>query len=202
MFLRKMVTGEWTATMNLTEPQAGSDVGAVRTKATRQDDGSYRISGTKIFITFGEHDMADNIVHLVLARTPDAPPGTKGISCFIVPKFVLDDEGSPGERNDVTCVSLEHKMGIRASPTCVMSYGEHGGAVGYLIGEENQGMRYMFTMMNNARLSVGVQGPRARPNAPIRTRSRTPRSAVRDGRPVRRRGSSRSSSSTPMCGAC
>jgi alkylation response protein AidB-like acyl-CoA dehydrogenase len=158
VYLRKMVTGEWTATMNLTEPQAGSDVGAVRTKATRQDDGSYRISGTKIFITYGDHDLADNIVHLVLARTPDAPPGTKGISCFIVPKFLLDDDGSPGERNDVTCVSLEHKMGIRASPTCVMSYGERGGAIGYLIGDENQGMRYMFTMMNNARLSVGLQG--------------------------------------------
>ncbi len=124
----------------------------------RQDDGSYRISGTKIFITFGDHDMAENIVHLVLARTPDAPPGTKGISCFIVPKRLVNDDGSLGERNDVTCVSIEHKMGIKASPTCVMSYGEHEGAVGYLIGEENQGMRYMFTMMNNARLSVGLQG--------------------------------------------
>jgi alkylation response protein AidB-like acyl-CoA dehydrogenase len=144
--------------MNLTEPQAGSDVGAVRTKAVRQDDGTYRITGTKIFITYGEHDMADNIVHLVLARTPDAPPGTKGISCFIVPKFLVNDDGSLGDRNDVTCVSVEHKMGIKASPTCVMSYGENGGAIGFLIGEENQGMRYMFTMMNNARLSVGLQG--------------------------------------------
>jgi alkylation response protein AidB-like acyl-CoA dehydrogenase len=157
-YLKRMVTGEWTATMNLTEPQAGSDVGALRTKAVRQDDGSYLITGTKIFITFGEHDMADNIVHLVLARTPDAPPGTKGISCFIVPKFFVHDDGSLGDRNDVACVSIEHKMGIKASPTCVMSYGENGGAVGYLIGEENQGMRYMFTMMNNARLSVGLEG--------------------------------------------
>ncbi|WP_334144893.1 acyl-CoA dehydrogenase [Rhabdothermincola sp.] len=158
VFLRKMVTGEWTGTMNLTEPQAGSDVGAVRTRAVRQDDGTYRITGTKIFITFGEHDLADNIVHLVLARTPDAPPGTKGISCFIVPKYLVNDDGSLGERNDVACVSIEHKMGIKASPTCVMSYGDHGGAVGYLVGEENQGMRYMFTMMNNARLSVGLEG--------------------------------------------
>jgi 3-(methylthio)propanoyl-CoA dehydrogenase len=153
-----MITGEWSGTMNLTEPQAGSDVGAVRTKAVPQDDGTYLITGTKIFITFGEHDMADNIVHLVLARTPDAPPGTKGISCFVVPKFLVNDDGSLGERNDVACVSIEHKMGINASPTCVMSYGEQGGALGYLIGEENQGMRYMFTMMNNARLSVGLEG--------------------------------------------
>jgi alkylation response protein AidB-like acyl-CoA dehydrogenase len=158
VYLQKMVTGEWTGTMNLTEPQAGSDVGAVRTKAIKTDDGSYRITGTKIFITFGEHDMVDNIVHLVLARTPDAPPGTKGISCFIVPKFLVNDDGTLGEHNDVACVSIEHKMGIKASPTCVMSYGENGGAIGYLIGEENQGMRYMFTMMNNARLSVGLEG--------------------------------------------
>ncbi|MGH9085138.1 MAG: acyl-CoA dehydrogenase family protein, partial [Acidimicrobiales bacterium] len=158
-YLPKMVTGEWTGTMNLTEPQAGSDVGALTTKAVPQDDGTYRITGTKIFISFGEHDMSDNIIHLVLARTPSAPPGTKGISCFIVPKQLLDEDGSPGERNDVTCVSIEHKMGIKASPTCVLSYGERGeGAVGYLIGEENAGMRYMFTMMNNARLSVGLEG--------------------------------------------
>jgi alkylation response protein AidB-like acyl-CoA dehydrogenase len=157
-YLRRMVTGEWTGTMNLTEPQAGSDVGAVRTKAEPAGDGSWRITGTKIYITFGEHDMADNIVHLVLARTPDAPPGTKGISCFVVPKYLVNDDGSLGEHNDVACVSIEHKMGIKASPTCVMSYGENGGAVGYLIGEENQGMRYMFTMMNNARLSVGLEG--------------------------------------------
>jgi alkylation response protein AidB-like acyl-CoA dehydrogenase len=158
LYLRRMVSGEWPGTMNLTEPQAGSDVGALRTRAVKQDDGTYRITGTKIFITFGEHDLSDNIVHLVLARTPDAPPGTKGISLFIVPKYLVDDAGTIGERNDAFCVSIEHKMGIKASPTCVMSYGEHGGAVGYLVGEENQGMRYMFTMMNNARLSVGLQG--------------------------------------------
>jgi alkylation response protein AidB-like acyl-CoA dehydrogenase len=159
VYLPKMVTGEWTGTMNLTEPQAGSDVGALTTKAVPQDDGTYRITGTKIFISFGEHDMSENIIHLVLARTPSAPPGTKGISCFIVPKYLLDDDGAPGARNDVTCVSIEHKMGIKASPTCVLAYGEGGeGAVGYLIGEENAGMRYMFTMMNNARLSVGLEG--------------------------------------------
>jgi alkylation response protein AidB-like acyl-CoA dehydrogenase len=159
VYLPKMVTGEWSGTMNLTEPQAGSDVGALTTKAVKQDDGSYRITGTKIFISFGEHDMADNIIHLVLARTPDAPPGTKGISCFIVPKYLVEDDGSLGERNDVTCVSIEHKMGIKASPTCVLAYGDQGdGAVGYLIGEENAGMRYMFKMMNNARLSVGLEG--------------------------------------------
>jgi alkylation response protein AidB-like acyl-CoA dehydrogenase len=157
-YLPKMVSGEWTGTMNLTEPQAGSDVGALTTRAVRQDDGSYRLTGTKIFITYGDHDLAENIIHLVLARTPDAPPGTKGISCFIVPKFLIGEDGSIGERNDITSVSLEHKLGIHASPTCVLSYGDHGGAVGYLIGEENAGMRYMFTMMNNARLSVGLQG--------------------------------------------
>jgi alkylation response protein AidB-like acyl-CoA dehydrogenase len=157
-FLPKMITGEWTGTMNLTEPQAGSDVGAVRTRAVRHDDGTYLISGTKTFITFGDHDLTDNIVHLVLARTPDAPPGTKGISCFVVPKFLVEPDGTLGRRNDVACLSIEHKMGIKASPTCVMSYGDNGGAVGYLIGEENEGMRYMFTMMNNARLSVGLQG--------------------------------------------
>jgi alkylation response protein AidB-like acyl-CoA dehydrogenase len=155
VYLPKMVTGEWTGTMNLTEPQAGSDVGALTTKAVPADDGSWRLTGQKIFITYGEHDLADNIVHLVLARVPDAPPGTKGISCFIVPKFLVGDDGSPGERNRVECVSIEQKMGINASPTCVMAY---DGAVGYLIGEPNQGMRYMFTMMNNARLTVGVSG--------------------------------------------
>lgn len=157
-YLPKMISGQWTGTMNLTEPDAGSDVGAVRTKAVKQSDGSYLISGTKIYITFGEHDMAENIVHLVLARTPDAPPGTKGISCFIVPKFLLDEKGNPGERNDVHCVSIEHKTGIKASPTCVLSFGDNGGAVGYLIGEENRGMAYMFTMMNQARLGVGLEG--------------------------------------------
>jgi len=159
VYLTKMVSGEWTGSMNLTEPDAGSDVGALRTKAVRQDDGTYRITGQKIFITFGEHGFTDNIVHLVLARTPDAPAGTKGISCFIVPKYLVNDDGSLGERNDVHIVSVEHKMGIKGSPTCVLAYGDGSdGAVGYLIGEENAGMRYMFTMMNNARLGVGVEG--------------------------------------------
>jgi 3-(methylthio)propanoyl-CoA dehydrogenase len=158
-YLPKMVTGEWAGTMNLTEPQAGSDVGAVTTKAVPQDDGTYRITGQKIYITFGEHRLTENIIHLVLARLPDAPPGTKGISLFIVPKYLVADDGSLGERNDVTCVSIEHKMGIKASPTCVMAYGEAGeGAIGYLVGEPNSGMRAMFTMMNDARLGVGMQG--------------------------------------------
>lgn len=157
-WLRPLVSGEWSATMNLTEPDAGSDVGALRAKAIRADDGTYRISGQKIFITYGEHDMVDNIVHLVLARTPDAPAGTRGISTFIVPKFLLDDDGQPTIRNDVSCTSIEHKLGIHGSPTCVLQFGDGDGAVGYLIGEENRGMSYMFTMMNNARLSVGVQG--------------------------------------------
>jgi alkylation response protein AidB-like acyl-CoA dehydrogenase len=156
--LPHLVTAAWSGTMNLTEPQAGSDVGALTTRAVRQPDGTYRITGQKIFITYGEHDLTDNIVHLVLARVPDAPPGTKGISCFIVPKQLINDDGTLGERNDVRCVSIEHKLGIHASPTCVMSYGDDGGAVGYLIGEENAGMRYMFRMMNNARLSVGLEG--------------------------------------------
>ncbi|MBV9095536.1 MAG: acyl-CoA dehydrogenase [Streptosporangiaceae bacterium] len=157
-FLEKMVSGEWTGTMNLTEPQAGSDLGAVRTKAVPAGDGTWRITGQKIFITYGEHDLADNIIHLVLARVPEAPPGTKGISCFIVPKYLVNEDGSLGARNDLRCVSVEHKLGVHASPTCVMSYGDAGGAVGYLVGETNQGMRYMFTMMNTARLSVGLQG--------------------------------------------
>jgi alkylation response protein AidB-like acyl-CoA dehydrogenase len=157
-YLPKMISGQWTGTMNLTEPDAGSDVGAVRTKAVKQDDGTYLITGTKIYITFGEHDLAENIIHLVLARTPDAPPGTKGISCFIVPKYMLNADGSLGKENDVKCVSIEHKTGIKASPTCVLSYGDNGGAVGYLIGEENHGMAYMFTMMNQARLGVGLEG--------------------------------------------
>ncbi|MDX1620102.1 MAG: acyl-CoA dehydrogenase family protein, partial [Nitriliruptorales bacterium] len=152
-FLPKMVTGEWGATMNLTEPQAGSDVGALTTKAEPVEDGSYRITGQKIFITYGEHDLTDNIIHLVLARLPDAPPGTKGISLFLVPKFLVNDDGSLGARNDVKCVGIEHKLGIHASPTCVMAFGDDGdGAVGYLIGEPNKGMRQMFTMMNDARL--------------------------------------------------
>jgi 3-(methylthio)propanoyl-CoA dehydrogenase len=158
LYLRKLVTGEWTGTMNLTEPQAGSDVGLCTTKALPQEDGTYKISGIKIYISFGEHDMSENIIHLVLARLPDAPAGTRGISLFIVPKFLLTPEGEPGERNDLRCVSIEHKMGIHASPTCVMSFGDEGGATGYLVGEENQGLRAMFTMMNSARIAVGIQG--------------------------------------------
>jgi 3-(methylthio)propanoyl-CoA dehydrogenase len=153
----KLVSGLWTGTMNLTEPQAGSDLSAVRTRAVREGD-HYRIQGTKIFITWGEHDMSDNIVHLVLARTPEAPEGVKGISMFIVPKFLPKPDGSPGERNDIRCVSLEHKLGIHGSPTCVLAYGDQKGAVGYLVGEENRGLEYMFTMMNHARLFVGLEG--------------------------------------------
>jgi len=157
-YLEKVITGEWTGAMCLTEPQAGSDVGALKTKAEPVGDGTYRISGQKIFITYGDHDMADNIIHLVLARLPDAPAGSKGISLFIVPKIMVNDDGSLGNRNDMRAVSLEHKMGIHASPTCVMSYGDNGECIGYLIGEENKGMRCMFTMMNHARLNVGIQG--------------------------------------------
>ncbi|HKA42242.1 MAG TPA: acyl-CoA dehydrogenase [Burkholderiales bacterium] len=156
-WMPKLTSGEWTGTMNLTEPQAGSDLSAVRTRALREGD-HYRIRGTKIFITWGEHDLTDNIVHLVLARTPDAPEGVKGISLFIVPKFLLNPDGTPGQRNDVRCVSIEHKLGIHASPTCVLAYGDESGAVGYLVGEENRGLEYMFTMMNHARLAVGVEG--------------------------------------------
>jgi acyl-CoA dehydrogenase len=157
-YLEKLVTGEWTGTMHLTEPQAGSDVGALRTRAERAPDGTYRITGQKIFITYGEHDLTDNIIHFVLARLPDAPPGTRGISLFLVPKFLLDAEGSPGERNDVRAHSIEHKLGIHGSPTCTMVFGDRGGATGFLIGEENAGMACMFTMMNRARLAVGLQG--------------------------------------------
>jgi alkylation response protein AidB-like acyl-CoA dehydrogenase len=156
-FLPKLVSGEWTGTMCLTEPQAGSDVGALRTRAVPDGD-HYRISGTKIFITFGEHDYTDNTIHMVLARTPDAPPGTRGISLFLIPKFLLKADGSPGPRNEVRCVSLEEKLGIHASPTCMMSFGDDAGAIGYLVGEEQGGMAAMFTMMNNARLQVGLEG--------------------------------------------
>ncbi|WP_136161386.1 acyl-CoA dehydrogenase [Sphingomonas flavalba] len=177
-WLPKLVTGEWNGTMNLTEPQAGSDVGALKTRATPAEDGSWRIAGTKIFITFGEHDLTDNIVHLVLARTPGAPAGTRGISLFIVPKIRLD--GTP---NDVRCVSIEHKLGIHASPTCVMAYGDNGDCHGWLIGAENGGMRAMFTMMNNARLNVGLQGvqiaERARQQAAAYARER-----VQGGQPI------------------
>ena len=158
IYLEKMVSGQWTGTMNLTEPQAGSDLAAVRTKAEPQGDGSYKVFGTKIYITFGEHDMAENIVHLTLARVTDAPEGVKGISLFVVPKFCVNDDGSVGERNDVQCVSIEHKLGIKASPTAVLQFGDAGGATGYLVGEENRGLEYMFIMMNAARYAVGVQG--------------------------------------------
>ncbi|HET9646294.1 MAG TPA: acyl-CoA dehydrogenase family protein, partial [Burkholderiaceae bacterium] len=158
IYIPKMISGEWTGTMNLTEPQAGSDLSLVRSRAESQPDGSYRIFGTKIFITYGEHDMADNIVHLVLARVTGAPEGVKGISLFVVPKFLVKPDGSLGERNDVHCVSIEHKLGIKASPTAVLQYGDHGGAVGWLVGQENRGLEYMFIMMNAARYAVGVQG--------------------------------------------
>jgi acyl-CoA dehydrogenase len=163
-FLEKLVSGEWMGTMNLTEPQAGSDLNALRARAERAGDGTYRIFGSKIFITYGEHDFTDNIVHLVLARLPDAPAGTRGISLFLVPKFLVNEDGSLGRRNDVFCASIEHKLGIHASPTCTMVYGdgfvqgEEAGAIGWLVGEENRGLACMFTMMNNARLAVGIQG--------------------------------------------
>lgn len=157
-YLEKLVSGEWTGTMNLTEPQAGSDLALVRTKAEPLPDGTYKIFGTKIFITYGEHDMAENIIHLVLARVAGAPEGVKGISLFVVPKFLVNDDGSLGARNDVHCVSIEHKMGIKASPTAVLQYGDNGGAIGYLVGEENRGLEYMFIMMNAARYGVGLQG--------------------------------------------
>ncbi|NVH74255.1 acyl-CoA dehydrogenase [Paraburkholderia sp. JPY432] len=157
-FVPKLISGEWTGTMNLTEPQAGSDLALVRTRAKPQADGSFKLFGTKIFITWGEHDMAKNIVHLVLARTPNAPDGVKGISLFLVPKFLVNEDGSLGERNDVHCVSIEHKLGIKASPTAVLQFGDHGGAIGQLIGEENRGLEYMFIMMNAARFAVGMQG--------------------------------------------
>src|SRR6516164_5577137 len=158
IYLEKLVSGEWTGTMQLTEPQAGSDVGALRTRAERMADGTYRLKGTKIFITYGDHDMTDNIVHFVLARLPDAPAGTKGISLFLVPKFLVNADGSLGARNDIYPSGVEHKLGMHASPTCTMTMGDQGGAIGYLVGEENQGMRCMFTMMNQARLGVGLEG--------------------------------------------
>ena len=158
VYLEKLISGTWTGTMNLTEPQAGSDLAAVRTRAEPQPDGTYKVFGTKIYITWGEHDMADNIVHLVLARIQGAPEGVKGISLFVVPKFMVNGDGSLGARNDVHCVSIEHKMGIKASPTAVLQYGDNGGAIGYLVGQENRGLEYMFIMMNAARYAVGVQG--------------------------------------------
>ena len=158
IYLEKLVSGEWMGTMNLTEPNCGSDLSALRTRAEPAGDGTYRIKGQKIFITYGDHDLADNIVHMVLARLPDAPAGTRGISLFLVPKFLVNADGSLGERNDLRPVGLEHKLGIHASPTCIMSYGDKDGAIGWLVGEENRGLACMFTMMNNARLMVGIQG--------------------------------------------
>ncbi len=158
VYLPKLVSGEWTGTMNLTEPSAGSDLAAVRTRAEPVGDGTYRIFGQKIFITYGEHDMTDNIVHLVLARTPNAPEGVKGISLFLVPKYLLQADGTPGSRNDAYCVSIEHKLGIHGSPTAVLAFGDHGGAIGTLVGEENRGLEYMFIMMNAARFNVGLEG--------------------------------------------
>ncbi|MDH4451300.1 MAG: acyl-CoA dehydrogenase [Rhodoferax sp.] len=158
VYLENLVSGKWTGTMNLTEPQAGSDLALIRTRAVHQPDGTYKLFGTKIFITWGEHDMAENIIHLVLARVDGAPEGVKGISLFVVPKFLVNQEGSIGRRNDVHCVSIEHKMGIKASPTAVLQYGDGGGATGYLVGQENRGLEYMFVMMNAARYGVGVQG--------------------------------------------
>ena len=191
--------------MQLTEPQAGSDVGALRTKAERAADGSYRITGQKIFITYGEHDLTDNIIHLVLARLPDAPAGTKGISLFLVPKFLLNADGSLGARNDVRAHSIEHKLGIHASPTCTMVYGDQGGATGYLIGEENRGMACMFTMMNQARLSVGAAGRRdrrARDAAGARLCARA-QAGPRHRRAVRARArSSRIPTSSACCSPC
>ncbi|HUZ67031.1 MAG TPA: acyl-CoA dehydrogenase [Beijerinckiaceae bacterium] len=157
-YLRKLISGEWTATMNLTEPQAGSDLAALRTKAARAPDGTYLIAGQKIFITYGDHDLSDNIVHLVLARLPDAPAGTRGVSLFLVPKFLVEADGSLGARNDLRCAGVEHKMGIHGAPTCTMVFGDGGGAKAWLVGEENRGLACMFTMMNNARLAVGLQG--------------------------------------------
>jgi acyl-CoA dehydrogenase len=157
-YLPQLVSGEWSGTMNLTEPQAGSDLSALTSRAVPQDDGTYRLFGTKIYITYGDHELAKNIIHLVLARLPDAPSGTRGISLFLVPKFLVNEDGSLGERNDVVCAGLEEKLGIHASPTCVMNYGEKDGAIGYLVGEENRGLATMFVMMNAARLAVGVQG--------------------------------------------
>jgi alkylation response protein AidB-like acyl-CoA dehydrogenase len=187
-YLPKLVEGTWTGTMNLTEPQAGSDLSKVRTRAVPQEDGSYRLFGQKIYITWGEHDAAENIIHLVLARKPDAPEGNKGISLFLVPKFLVNEDGSLGARNDVTCASIEHKLGIHGSPTCTLSFGENDGAIGYLVGEEGRGLNHMFTMMNEARHKVGIQGigvaERACQHAVAyaldRTQGRSPRSGRSD----------------------
>lgn len=200
-YLPKMVEGTWTGTMNLTEPNAGSDLAAISSKAKAVGDGTFLVSGTKIFITWGEHDVAENIIHLVLARLPDAPPGLKGISLFLVPKFLVNDDGSLGKRNDLICASIEHKLGIHGSPTAVMSYGENEGAVGYLIGEENKGIGYMFTMMNHARVNVGSKAS-ASPSAPTSTRCGTPASACRARSSATRRARRKPSCITRMSAAC
>jgi alkylation response protein AidB-like acyl-CoA dehydrogenase len=187
-YLPKLVEGTWTGTMNLTEPQAGSDLSKVRTRAVPQEDGSYRLFGQKIYITWGEHDAAENILHLVLARKPDAPEGNRGISLFLVPKFLVNQDGSLGERNDVTCAAIEHKLGIHGSPTCTLSFGENDGAIGYRVGEEGRGLNHMFTMMNEARHKVGIQGigvaeracQHAFAYALDRTQGRSPRSGRND----------------------
>jgi len=192
IYLENLVSGKWTGTMNLTEPQAGSDLSMVRSHAEPQADGTYKVFGTKIFITYGEHDMAENIVHLVLARVTGAPDGVKGISLFVVPKFLVKSDGSVGARNDVHCVSIEHKMGIKASPTAVLQYGDHGGAVGYLVGQENRGLEYMFIMMNAARYAVGVQGiavaerayQKATQYARDRVQSRPVDGSIKDAAPI------------------
>lgn len=158
IYLAKLISGEWPGTMQLTEPQAGTDVGALRSRAEKQDDGSYRLFGSKIYITYGDHDMSDNIVHFVLARLPGSPPGSKGITLFLVPKYLVNADGTLGARNDVRATGIEHKLGIHASPTCTMTYGDKGGAIGWVVGRENGGMAAMFTMMNQARLGVGLQG--------------------------------------------
>ena len=200
-YLPAMIAGRWTGTMNLTEPQAGSDLNAVKTRAERAGDGTYRLFGQKIFITYGEHDMVDNIVHLVLARLPDAPAGTRGLSLFLAPKFLVNPDGSLGQRNDVRCASIEHKLGIHASPTCVMIYGENEGAKAWLIGEENRGLAAMFVMMNAARLAVGMQGRRASASAPTSRRWPSPATGARAA--GRRAATAwRRSSSMPTSSAC
>ena len=204
IYLAKLISGEWTGTMQLTEPQAGSDVGLLRTRAERHN-GAYRLTGQKIFITYGEHDLTDNIIHFVLARLPEAPPGTKGISLFLVPKFLVNADGSLGARNDVRAHSIEHKMGIHASPTCTMVFGDNGGATGFLVGEENRGMACMFTMMNDARLAIGLQGmaiaeaatQQAVAYARERKQGRTPACPR-----TRRRRSSCSRTSSACCSPC
>ncbi len=200
-YLEKLISGEWTGTMQLTEPQAGSDVGALRTRAERAGDGTYRITGQKIFITYGEHDLTDNIIHFVLARLPDAPPGTRGISLFLVPKFLLNADGTLGTRNNVRAHSIEHKLGIHGSPTCTMVFGDHGGAIGYLIGEENAGMVCMFTMMNRARLPSDCKAS-ASPSAPRSRRSPTRASAGKAAFPACRQRSQRRSLRIPTSSAC